>query len=79
MKNGSVTPSVTSCFPSGSSSISFSMIRSWNAYADHEGGDERDDADEDPVAELREVLDERRLFLVVEAPRDDPAEHGDEG
>jgi hypothetical protein len=32
VKKGSVTPRVTSCVPSGNSSISFSMISSWNAY-----------------------------------------------
>ena len=73
--NGSVTPSVTSRLSSGSGAVSHSMICSWNANVSEEHRDDRDERDDQPRAELVEVLDERRLLTVVETARQPPAEH----
>ena len=51
----------------GSGLFSQWMSRWWNAYVKMSASDERAARHEDAIAQLVEVLDERRLFAVLEA------------
>ena len=59
----------------GSGPVSHSMICSWNANVSEEERDDREERDDQPRAELVEVLDERCLLTVVETAWEPPAEH----
>ena len=71
--NGSVTPSVTSFSSFGSGPVSQLDDPIVERERQHERGHDRDEADDQPRAELVEVLDERGLLTVVEAAWEPPA------
>ena len=68
--NGSPTSSVVSCAVLGRAAAALEQRgsgASWKTKATIEADDERADADEQPLAQLLEMLDERRLLAVAEA------------
>ena len=67
--NGSVGLSVSGFVPSGSGFESQPMIVSRNAYVKMKKNRDGAQRDDQPGAELLEVLDERRFLTVAEAPR----------
>ena len=73
--NGSVTPSVTTGVPSGSRSIEPLDQLLVERVRDAERRDDREQADDEPLPQLGQVLDEGRFLVVAQAPRQDPAGH----
>ena len=67
--NGSVTPKVISCLcPLGSGFWAISSSRWFCQKRERQGDGEDDQADDEPVAELVEVLDEAELVFVGDRP-----------
>ena len=67
--NGSTTPSVTSSLSSGSGCDEPLDQPLLEVERDDERRREREQADHEACAQLAEVLDERGLLAVLEAPR----------
>ena len=68
--NGSSTPNVIGGrLLAGSGRFSQWSRWPWNAYVTAKRDRERDQADDQARAELAEMLDERRLLAVAQAPR----------
>ncbi len=67
--NGSVTPSVISFLSSGSGRVSTSISVSRKTNARMKAGTIARERDQDPRAQLPEMLDERRFLAVLQPPR----------
>ena len=72
--NGSVTPSVTSSLSVRQRPLQPLDQRRVEGEREQERGDDRDQPDHEPVPQLAQMLDERRLFVRPEASRGDPPE-----
>ena len=70
VRNGSATPSVIGLPTAPAAACSANAARClWNDVGRDEADDEGAETDEEPLTQLFEVLDQRRLLAVVQATR----------